>query len=384
MLTPITLLVTLLPNGPGSELPAPVLEPGALAAAPLRAPEGTIWDRLKLYADGRLRAESTLDQTNGEDRHRGRLRFRFGGDYTIAEGLRAGARLTTLSDGRDANNPHWDFGDGDGFSAAQIGLDRLFLEWDADASLKLVGGKFGHTFARPPVTREFAWDDDVQPAGAAVTWSPSAKDAKTKFDVRLITAVATEVNASSGAGSDPAVHGVQANLMVDTGETTDLAFGTSYSKWTNLSRFADPSSSGNTNDAEGFGIWDSFASVTWTRAEALPVTVFTQYLQNVDDESGEDTGFVAGAQLGHTSGADRWNVFAAFYTLDANAIFAPVAQDDTPVPGSGTGEGMDGLIAGTQYFITENLSLRVWALTSDVSEQDDPYRVRVDLDFRVR
>jgi hypothetical protein len=384
-------LLILVPCGDVLVTPATGQQPPSAEVAPTTAPTQTltpapdsIWDRLKLYADGRIRAEGTFDQLNGEDRHRGRFRFRVGGDYTISEDFKAGARLTTLSDGRDANNPHWDFGDGDGFSAAEVGLDRLFIEWSAADSVKLIGGKFAHTFTRPPVTGEFAWDDDVQPAGAALNWSPSEKTDTVKYDLRLITVVATEINASDDSGNDPAEHALQGNLSFQTGETTNLNFGTSYSKWTNLSRFPETSTAGNTADAEGFGIWDTFVAVNWTPEDTLPLTVYGQFLQNLEDESGEDVGLVAGAQLGHKSGKGRWNVFASAYSLDANSVFAPVAQDDTPVAGTGTGSGMDGFILGGQYFITDNFTLRIWALTSDVDGEEDPYRIRFDLDFRVR
>jgi len=355
------------------------------ALPPLQDPAAEdIWSRLSLYADGRVRFEGTLDQLNGEDRYRGRLRFRVGGEYKIHSQVRAGARFTTLSDGRDANNPHWDFGDGeDGFSAAEVGLDRLYLGWRPKESLDLVGGKFGHTFTRPPVTREFAWDDDVQPAGAALTWAPELKDSSVRYDVRLLTVVATEINADSGSGSDPAMHGLQANLMMGSKESLDFHFASSVSKWTNLEHFTEFPSAGNTAAAGGFLIWDTYAAATWHH-DVAPTTAFAEYLNNIDDDSGEDTGYVAGLQVGPTSGKGNGNFFAAFYMLDANSIFAPVAQDDTPIQGSGIGEGMDGYVLGYQHFITDNLSVRLWGLTSDVDADDDPYRVRLDFDFRVR
>jgi hypothetical protein len=366
------------------EASAPLEAPIAALTPQAPAAEG-IWSRLQLNADGRVRGESTFDQINDVDRHRGRLRFRFGGEYKIASEIRAGARVTTLSDGRDANNPHWDFGDGaDGFSAAEVGLDRLYLGWRPTESLDFVGGKFGHTFTRPPVTREFAWDDDVQPAGAAITWAPKLEDSSVQYDVRLVTVVATEINADAGSGSDPAMYGLQTNLMLEASESVDVHLATSLSKWTNLGHFSEFPSAGNTIDADAFLIWDTYASATLQSGDSVATTAFAQYLNNIGDESGEDTGFVAGLQFGRTSGKGNGNVFAAVYSLDANAIFAPVAQDDTPIPGTGTGEGMDGYVLGYQHFLTDNLAVRLWGLTSDADDVEDPYRVRLDFDFRVR
>lgn len=389
-LLPAALLLGTTPSGFGDppadavaeSAPTVVIPAGALT--PQDPAADSIWSRLKLHADGRVRGESTFDQLNDEDRHRGRLRFRFGGEFEIDPEIRAGARLTTLSDGRDANNPHWDFGDGaDGFSAAEVGLDRLYLGWRPNESLDLVGGKFGHTFTRPPVTREFAWDDDVQPAGVAFTWAPKVEDSSVQYDVRLLTVVATEINSDGGSGSDPAMHGLQTNLMLEASESVNVHFATSLSKWTNLDHFAEFPSSGNTIDADAFLIWDTYAAATWKNG-SCPATVFAQYLNNIDDESGEDTGVVAGVQVGSTSGKGNGNAFAAIYSLDANAVFAPVAQDDTPIPGTGTGEGMDGFVLGYQYFLTDDLTVRLWGLTSDADDVDDPYRIRLDFDFRVR
>jgi hypothetical protein len=375
---------------PPSNDPVDSQEPATLEASLAAVPQAPppaddIWSRLQLYADGRVRGESTFDQLNGEDRHRGRLRFRVGGEYRISDEVRAGARLTTLSDGRDANNPHWDFGDGaDGFSGAEVGLDRLYLGWRPIEGLDLLGGKFAHPFSRPPVAREFAWDDDVQPAGVAATWSPEREGASFRYDVRLLTVVATEINADGGSGSDPAMHGLQAHAAWDADEAVSLDLASSLSKWTNLGHFAEFPSAGNTADAGGFLLWDTYVAATWQREGSLPATAFAQYLENLDDDSGEDTGFVAGLQVGRTGGKGNGNAFAAVYSLDANAIFAPVAQDDTPLQGTGAGEGMDGYLAGYQHFLTDNLTVRFWALTSDVDQDDDPYRVRLDLDFRVR
>src|SRR5262245_56829645 len=95
---------------------------------------GSIMDKLKFQDEGRMRAEATIenvDTTTGDsidDRYRGRMRFRFGAKYQLEENLLLGARLSTASDGNDANNPHWDWGDGDGFNGAGIVMDRYFVD----------------------------------------------------------------------------------------------------------------------------------------------------------------------------------------------------------------------------------------------------------------
>lgn len=285
-----------------------------------------------------------------------------------------------MSAERDANNPHWDFGDADGFSATEVGIDRLFLEWKPESSWTLTGGKFAHVYTRPSPVRELAWDDDVQPAGVAAVWAPKC-DGDVSFDLRGIYGIAGEINDSGGSGADPAVLGAQANVYFKANETTTFQFATSYSDWSSLRNFTVDQ--GNTVDDGGFAIWDTYAGIALAGEGLSQITGFGQYFNNLDDDSGEDSGYAFGIQLGQTKGKGNWNVFGAYYDLDANAVFSSVAQDDTPIAGTGLGEGMSGFMLGAQYFVLENVSLRLWGLTSDADASEDPYRIRFDIDFRI-
>lgn len=368
--------------------PPPVQDAAAQPAAAPTTPEtksfldGSIWERLSFDAAGRLRGESTFDQPSGEDRHRGRLRLRLGAKYRVTETVTAGARLTTVSDGSDANNPYWDFGDGaEGFSAADIGIDRLYLDWKATEDLKLTGGKFGHVFRPPPVYGEFVWDDDVQPAGAALVWNALTGDT-VQGDLRAAQYMAVEV---ANDEEDPSMWGVQGNLTVKTGGSTELQLSSSYSDWYDLDAGAGTlGNQGNTDVTGRFDIWDSHLAFVWSGDRRIEqVTTFVQYVNNVQETTSEDEGWACGAKVGRSSQKGDLSFFAVLYDLDANCLFSPVAQDDTPISGTGIGTGMDGILGGTQYYIADNFSIRVWAITSDADAADDPYRVRIDIDFKV-
>lgn len=340
-----------------------------------------VMDRLSFYANGRLRAESTFDQLSGEDRHRGRMRFRIGARYRIEENLRAEARLSSASDGRDANNPHWDFGDGaDGFQGIDVVFDRFFLEYEPCDELQLRGGKFPQAFARPPVYGEFTWDDDVHPAGFSAVWDPE-EQGDLDFDLRAMEVVVAE----NGSADDPNMFGVQANLAYQAAEDTALALSSSMSWWSSLGAGV-AGNQGNTTtggdfDAD-FSVWDSFLSVRHEGGVMERQQAFVQYVDNVDDDTGEDMGFAAGFELGKRDPGDT-SLFLAYYDFDANAFFSAVAQDDTPLAGSGTGSGMSGFIGGLRHVVSKRLSLRLWALSSDADDVEDPLRVRLDLDFNV-
>ncbi len=363
----------------------PLLLAGVLGAGSATDPAAAkLQDRLTFTAAGRLRAESTLDQPTGEDRHRGRLRLRVGAGYDLGDGLSAHARLSTSSDGRDANNAYWDFGDGAGDQqGADVVLDRLFLEYRPSGAWELRAGKFGHVFQAPPVYGEFTWDADVQPAGVAAVWRPRSGDGGTAIDLRAAGYVVQE----NAAGDDPGFLGLQGNLGFQAGKATDLRLSTSVAGWSSTKAGTFPQVQGNTTSAgvidQGFTVWDSHLAATHEGGVLERQTGFVQYVLNLDDDSGEDTGLALGLDLG-PSRPGAWSCFLAWYDFDANAFFSPVAQDDTPIAGTGVGTGMRGFLGGVRYVVNERFAVRIWGLTSDADAADDPWRLRIDLDFTVK
>jgi hypothetical protein len=342
-----------------------------------------IWERLSFHANGRLRAESTIDQLSGKDRHRGRVRFRIGAGYEIIDTLRVDARLTTASDGKDSNNPYWEFGDGsdDGFQGIETVFDRFFLTWTPKETLDLRCGKLPHVFSSPPVYGEFVWDDDVHPAGITAIWAPET-EGSWRGDLRLAEYVVTE----NSSDDDANMLGVQANIAVDVGEDTTLAAASGMQWWTSLDDGAFENQGNTTTGGlidEDFTVWESYLSARHEGGPLQRQQGFVQYMTNVDDDSGEDQGFTLGLELG-TRDPGRASFFAAWYDVDANAIFSPVAQDDTPIPGTGSGDGMTGVLGGFRYVVNDRLSFRLWGLTSDADDVEDPWRLRFDIDFNVR
>lgn len=340
--------------------------------------EDTIWDRLSIYANGRLRAESTFDQPSGEDRHRGRMRFRLGALYDLTETIRAEARVTTTSG--EPNNPHWDFGAGsEGLNGSELALDRFFLKWKACENLSVQAGKFPHVFAGPPVFSELVWDEDVHPSGVAATWGPGKRDG-TGYDLRAAGYVVDE----NGSDTDPTMAGLQGNLYFAAGEDTDLHFSSSLMNWSGLNGGGGVvGNQGNTDVTGEFLVWEGFAAAVIAGGPMEQMSGFAQVMHNLDDDDGEEDGFALGVILGKGGHEGDASVFAAYYDLDANAVFSPVAQDDTPIAGTGVGAGMEGVIAGGQYWVNDKLSLKLWGLSSDADAAEDPVRVRFDIDFKV-
>jgi len=371
---------------------------GLLALVPQQgsqpAQEGSIWDRLKFEADGRMRAEATIeniDTTTGDsvdDRYRGRMRLRFGAKYQLEEKLLLGARLSTASDATggnetDANNPHWDWGDGDGFSGAGIVLDRYFIDWTANEELHVVFGKQQHAFTTPPIFGDFLWDSDISPAGITATWKPK-QSRETTFDARAAVYIAAE----NSTEHDAKMIGAQGNIYMPL-DKAKVQISTAVYDWTNIaSTVGTPVAATNQgNNDTDFFVWDTFASATLPGGPLDEMTGYAEFMANV--EKGEE-GFVLGGQLGSSKWQrGNYNAFLLFYDLDGNAVYSPVAQDDTPVPGTGLndgqGDGQHGWVVGGQYFWRDHIAFKLWALTSNADgAEDDPIRVRLDMDFKIK
>lgn len=349
--------------------------------------DGGIMDRLKFEGEGRMRGEATfnnVDANNGneiDDRYRGRMRFRFGAKYQVMENLSLGARLSTASDGNDANNAYWDFGDGDGFNGGNIVMDRFYLDYAACEETHILFGKQPNAFATPPVFGEFVWDSDISPAGVSAVWKPMT-DGGASFDARVAAYVATEV----AADKDPKMLGAQGNVSIPIDEL-NLKLSTALYDWRDNDDTAVAGNQGNSATTEDFSIWEAFAAGTMQGGPMDEMTGFLQYMDNLDSS---DSGVALGAQLGATKWErGNYNAFLVFYDLDGDSVFSPVAQDDTPVGGTGLndgdGDGMSGMLFGGTYWLRDNVSFKIWVLTSNASgADDDPIRLRFDLDFRVK
>ena len=334
-----------------------LLASGSALAPPAEAP-----DWITFYGDMRLRAESTLDQPSGEDRHRGRMRFRAGAHFQISDELKAEVRMATYS-GEDARNPHWDFGDDNGvdtLSGASVQLDRLNLAWTPDASWTIVAGKLGAPLATNPVFGEWLWDGDIQPAGLAGIWSAGGD---LDFDLRLGHFIVDEVNVTAGSTTDPAITILQANLG-DALDGFDWDVHTTLWEW-------------NGEGVGEFSVWNTVLA-----AQVGDLTGSVEYFVNLEDDTGEDTGMALGLKYGEGGGAGKSQVFGSYYDFDGNASVWGVAQDDLPI-GPDAAEGLSGFVAGWTYWWTDNVTFKVWALTGD-DATDDPMRLRFDIDVKLK
>lgn len=333
------------------------------SAVPMAPAPSVIPEWIDFYGDMRLRLEHTVhtvDQPGDTDRTRGRMRFRAGAKFQISDDLKAEVRMSTASG--SAGNPHWDMGGDNGtdtLSGSDVVIDRINLAWAASDSITVVAGKMGAPLKTNPVYSEWLWDGDIQPAGIAGIW---AAGGDFDFDVRLGHFIVEEVNGGIGATADPAITILQVNLGDDT-DDFDWDINTTLWNWTN-------------EGPVDFLVWDTVLS-----ASMDDLTGSFEFFQNLDDDTGDDTGMAIGLKYGAGGAQGASQFFGNYIDFDARATNFGVGQDDLPIGPSAT-DGLSGFVAGWKYWWRDNVTFRVWALQGD-DETNDPMRLRFDIDVKL-
>lgn len=351
------------------------------------AAQDSAWDRVDFDADLRLRHESNVSLPGADDRHRERLRFRFGARYDVRDDVEVGARITT-GDPNDPRSPHVTLGDG--FDKLDFNFDRLYVTWRPEgwAGSWLTGGKFSHPFARNPVYGELVWDADLQPEGLAAgkRWT----DAGPFQELRATLASYTLLESSS---ADAYAYGAQlAARAPDVGGLRSDVALTFYGV-TNPTPGGDPrllagGTSNATRDLDNDGLPDEFVSdfrllealASVGPGEDLPLVLSAQFVRNTAAEVDGDQGWAFGVAYGPGGGVG-WKAYYQWQVIERDALFAPFAQDDFLLTTNQRAH-----LAGVQLPVGEGIRLHLWALVSEpdasvAGDEDMRWRLRADLDF---
>jgi hypothetical protein len=155
----VTRLERLEQAGSGAGAGTPPSAPTAAPAAPVAETRvaATTTPPIRFSGDLRYRHESINEDTEAE-RHRQRLRARFGVTADIADNVRVGLQLASGSDDPVSANQTLD----GGFSRKPIGIDRAFFSWAATEQLTFTGGKMANPFYRPG-NHHLIYDGDLNP-----------------------------------------------------------------------------------------------------------------------------------------------------------------------------------------------------------------------------
>lgn len=353
------------------------------------------FEQLSFYGDLRLRHESNFNLDDQPDRHRERVRLRFGTGYEVTDELSVGVRLTT-GNADDPKSPHTTLGNG--FKNFGIALDRAFATYRPLWLKGAVGtaGKFAHPFYQNPVYSELVWDADVQPEGAVAGYSISGFGRLTRLDFWAGEYVVLEQSLADE--SLASVAQVSAQFNVATNLTANLAVGYYY--------YTDPTpdgastifkaNAGNaTVDRNGdatpdafasdFGILNPIVALTYNGWE-LPLTVSAEYILNTRAVGDTGQGWATGIVFGRAQKKGDWRLYYQWQVVEQDAVFSPFAQDDFLL-----GTNHRSHLFGANYQLLDKLGLHLWALVSardrtfpalTTDSDAEQWRVRLDANIR--
>lgn len=126
---------------------------------------------IKLKGDLRLRYQWDEKQgtnpVNGQDQHRGRIRFRLGAEAKVNDKLKALFGLATGGSDPRSTNETLD----NTFETPDIRLDYAMAEWYAAPWATVKVGKLNSVAKQLMVTTDMLWDTDINPEGLSLQFS---------------------------------------------------------------------------------------------------------------------------------------------------------------------------------------------------------------------
>ncbi len=340
--------------------------------------------RVKVFGDLRLRHESNIRLVGKPDRHRERMRVRFGASFELSPELEIGGRITTGSL-TDPASPHRDLGKS--FDRFQVALDRAFLTYRPNwaEGAKVTFGKFSHPFFRSPIFGELVWDADIQPEGVVVGYTGRGSGSLDRISVRAGQYLLLE----QSSGSEASLTAAQAHGRVTPVDDLAIDVAASIYAYGEVVPDGNPfilnRNRGNaTVDVDDDGTADRFLSeftlfnpiVSATYFGGItPVTLTGEYVLN----SGADErnhGFAVGASIG---GSARF--YYQWQSVQQDAVFSPFVQDDFLMATNHRSH-----VTGVQFAVGAKTNINVWALISSYEEDlgalspgQDRWRLRFDV-----
>jgi hypothetical protein len=349
--------------------PAPAAAPVAAAPAEARVTPDT--PSLRFAGDLRYRHES-IDEDAVAERHRHRIRARFGVTADVAENVRVGLQLASGSDDPVSANQTLDTG----FDRKPIGIDRAFFAWAPTEQLTFTGGKFANPFFRPG-SHHLIYDSDLNLEGLALRYSRGG------WFVNYAGLWVEERDAAD----DSLLLGGQFGFSHRLDNGMRLTAGASYYDYLDTqgrAPFWDGAAVGNRLAPGGgylndFNLTEVFGELNFMAGER-PVTLFADYVVNSEAEEA-DTGLALGVSYGEVSRAGTWRLGYAYQDLEADAVIGTFTDSDFAGGGTdGKGHVVDfnyglreRLVLGLRYFANER--------GADAGNKHDYRRLQADVVF---
>lgn len=365
---------------------------GLLAVTPSQAATGIDWidknTNLTFAADLRLRYEVDWDShtptgASRDDRHRGRIRARFGVNYQFDEAWSTGVRVRT-GNSRSQQSPHLTFVTDDGpRDDADFVVDRYFVQYKQHDVTAWAGRNLTPFWYQ----NELFWDEDVTPTGLAGSYDLKAGDGK-------LTATAGafylpdggyDLNGQMVAGQ------VKYVLPVEKSQFT-AALGIHY-----LHGEEGANNLRNRNGERDY--LPGMASVQWSvPVKARPLTLGADVFYNFLDYDAADVapfpaadvdetlGYVFSVQWGQLKRKHDWLIGYYYSHIETFAVNASYAQDDWVRFGSGAqtdSSDFEGHEIRLGYALSSHINIlaRLY-LVEAITTVQDGNRFRVDLNWR--
>ncbi|MCG8430707.1 MAG: putative porin [Candidatus Omnitrophica bacterium] len=294
---------------------------------------------MKMKGDLRLRyqynhSKTVNDQTS--ERHRGRVRLRFGVKARVNNKLKVGFRLATglntidgiTKDAVRSTNQSFD----DEWSNKPINLDQAYAQWTPYPWAAVTAGKMSLKTALWTV-KDLMWDSDITPEGISLSLNKKINPelelwSKTGFFV---------IEESSSSGDDPTLYNLQIGAKSRPSEKFSLKTAFAY-YYFSLQDIALSSSAGtNTSPLEDFSVIEPAFELKVNQpltalAEAVGmscldvhhVSLFGNFVMNTHaPQDTNDKGFLLGFKVAKSKKVkDKgdWEVKYNFAKLDKDAV----------------------------------------------------------------
>jgi len=352
--------------------------------------------RVAFKGDVRYRHEQIHDDTldasgvRTADRYRDRIRMRLNAQVQATDNISVGVGFATV-EGGDPRSTNQTLGDV--FSRKSLDLDLAYFSWSFIAGMQLIGGKMQQPFFKPG--QSLFWDGDVNPEGLAFTFERGAL-----FGSAYGYWVDEFSGPENARTSDTMLLGGQIGARLPLGESNLVLAAHYYDLSAGQGRapFFNGDANGNTTITAGtppeavllydyrvVDLMAEFNTSVGARWGALPLQVWADVAQN-QDPSNLETALAAGAMLGAAASARTWQFGAAYYSVEKDALFAQLIDNDL---GSGFSDAA-GWVLRAGYAPAENVTLNATYFINkrnvdvpNAAGQTDVDHERLQLDLNV-
>ncbi len=340
-------------------------------------------EKIKWGGDLRYRHEF-FDRPDDRERHRHRVRARLKMHAKPSDELDVYVRLASGSDDPVSTNQTL----GDGFSTKGINLDRAYLDFHPEVlhGMHVLAGKMKNPFFHP-WKGELIWDGDLNPEGLAITYSTPLSET-----MKIFAKGGHFWLDENKDDSDKTLVGVQTGVTADLAENMAFTLGGSYFQFNNLKGdtvlFDEEDPFGNTaiekadgtfEYAEDFHLVEAFAELAF-KAGGIPVSLHGNFVNNVEANGGDDTGWFAGVKVGKAKKPGEFEFKYNYRRLEADAVVGLLTDSDF-IGGGTDGKGHE---IGAGVKLTKDLTLAGTLFLNDrgVDDEDDFKRAQVDLKMK--